>query len=126
MPDSPGCIARVTGRGCISMHATPRRATASRSPRRSLPMQRVRTLVLGVAGRDFHDFNLVYRADAGHEVVGFTAQQIPHISGRRYPPELAGPLYPEGIPIFGEERLEELVRDLGVALCVMAYSDVAH
>jgi predicted GTPase len=89
-------------------------------------MQRIRTLVLGAAGRDFHDFNVVYRGDSSYEVVGFTAQQIPHISGRRYPPELAGPRYPQGIPIFEEERLEALIPELRVGLCVMAYSDVAH
>ncbi len=89
-------------------------------------MPRIRTLVLGAAGRDFHDFNLVYRDDVSYEVVGFTAQQIPHISGRRYPPELSGPLYPEGIPIYEEDRLESLVRQLRVELCVMAYSDLSH
>ena len=89
-------------------------------------MQRVRTLILGAAGRDFHNFNVVFRADPAYEVVGFTAQQIPHISNRRYPPELAGELYPDGIPIFEEERLESLIPELNVASCVMAYSDVAH
>ncbi len=89
-------------------------------------MSRVRVLILGAAGRDFHDFNVVYRDDPAFEVVAFTAQQIPHIAGRRYPPELAGELYPEGIPIHEEERLEELIRDLGVDRCVMAYSDASH
>ena len=89
-------------------------------------MQRTRVLILGAAGRDFHDFNLLYRTDPAYEVVGFTAQQIPHIADRRYPPELAGALYPTGLPIFQEERLEALVAELGVGLCVMAYSDVSH
>ncbi len=89
-------------------------------------MPRTRILILGAAGRDFHDFNLVYRGDATVEVVGFTAQQIPGISGRQYPPELAGGLYPEGIPIYAEERLESLIREEGVQQCVMAYSDVSH
>ncbi|HEX7240626.1 MAG TPA: hypothetical protein VF263_10185, partial [Longimicrobiaceae bacterium] len=89
-------------------------------------MRRTRTLILGAAGRDFHDFNVLYRGDPRHEVVAFTAQQIPHISGRRYPAELAGSLYPEGIPVHPEERLEELIRELDVDVCVMAYSDVSH
>jgi predicted GTPase len=87
---------------------------------------RTSVLILGAAGRDFHDFNTVFRDDPGHEVVGFTAQQIPHIEERVYPPELAGDLYPEGIPIHPEDRLEELIGELGVDVCVMAYSDVSH
>ncbi len=89
-------------------------------------MPRTRILILGAAGRDFHDFNVVYRADPTVEVVGFTAQQIPGISGRQYPPALAGELYPKGIPIYEEERLESLIREQGVQQCVMAYSDLAH
>lgn len=89
-------------------------------------MSRTRVLILGAAGRDFHDFNILYRDDPSTEVVGFTAQQIPHIAGRRYPPELAGPLYPNGIPIHEESRLEELIRELRVDRCVLAYSDLSH
>ncbi|MBA2572530.1 MAG: GTPase, partial [Gemmatimonadetes bacterium] len=89
-------------------------------------MKRTRVLILGAAGRDFHNFNLVYRDDPRWEVVAFTAQQIPHIADRRYPAELAGEHYPEGIPIVEEDRLEELIRDLGVDQCVMAYSDLSH
>ncbi len=89
-------------------------------------MSRDRVLILGAAGRDFHVFNTVYRGDSDVEVVAFTAQQIPHIDDRRYPPELAGPLYPSGIPIHPEEELDDLVRELGVTRCVMAYSDVSH
>lgn len=89
-------------------------------------MERTRVLILGAAGRDFHDFNVVFRDDGRFEVVGFTAQQIPHIAERRYPPELAGGLYPDGIPVHPEERLEELIRELRVDECVMAYSDVSH
>jgi predicted GTPase len=89
-------------------------------------MTRTRLLILGAAGRDFHDFNVLYRDDPHSEVVAFTAQQIPHIADRRYPAELAGPLYPEGIPILPEDRLEELVRGERVDACVMAYSDVSH
>jgi predicted GTPase len=87
---------------------------------------RIRVLVLGAAGRDFHNFNVVYRDDDRHEVVGFTATQIPDIAGRRYPPELAGGLYPEGIPIYDEAELGDLVRRLGVHLVVFAYSDVSY
>ncbi len=89
-------------------------------------MQRRRVLILGAAGRDFHDFNVLYRDDPTAEVVGFTATQIPNISGRRYPPALAGARYPEGIPIFSEEDLAELVRRHAVDDVVFAYSDVPH
>ena len=81
---------------------------------------------MGAAGRDFHNFNVVYRDDERFEVVAFTATQIPGIDDRGYPAELAGPLYPNGIPIFSEERLEELVEDLKVQEVVFAYSDVSH
>ena len=89
-------------------------------------MEPTRVLILGAAGRDFHNFNVVYRGDSRHRVVALTAQQIPHIADRRYPAELAGDGYPDGIPIHEEARLETLIRDLRVDVCVMAYSDVAH
>jgi predicted GTPase len=89
-------------------------------------MGRTRTLILGAAGRDFHNFNVVYRNDPDTEVVGFTAEQIPHIDERVYPSELAGELYPDGIPIHPESRLEELIAELGVQRCIMAYSDVSY
>lgn len=92
----------------------------------NVPAGRERVIILGAAGRDFHDFNIIYRDDPRYEVVAFTAQQIPHIAGRRYPPSLAGPLYPAGIPIHPEEELEALIRAHGVRTCVMAYSDVSH
>jgi predicted GTPase len=85
-----------------------------------------RVLVLGAAGRDFHDFNVVFRDDPSSRVVAFTAAQIPGIAGRRYPAALAGPLYPDGIPIEPEADLERLVRDLRVDRVVFAYSDVSH
>lgn len=85
-----------------------------------------RILILGAAGRDFHNFNLVWRDDAGVEVVAFTAAQIPGIAGRRYPPELAGPLYPQGIPILDEAELEALCRERHIDQVVFAYSDVPH
>ena len=83
-------------------------------------------MIAGAAGRDFHNFNLVYRGNEQYEVVAFTATQIPNIDGRRYPPELAGHLYPVGIPIYPEEQLEQLVRDHDVDEVVFSYSDVTH
>ncbi len=87
---------------------------------------RRRVLIMGAAGRDFHDFNVVYRDDPAVEVVAFTAAQIPFIDDRVYPPDLAGPSYPDGIPIHGESGLVELVGSLGVDEVVFAYSDVPH
>ncbi len=89
-------------------------------------MKRTRVLILGAAGRDFHNFNVLYRADPQVEVIAFTAQQIPNIADRRYPPSLAGHLYPKGIAIHPEERLERLIAQHAIDRCVMAYSDVAH
>src|SRR5438105_4936735 len=89
-------------------------------------MARTRVLIAGAAGRDFHNFNVVYRERPEYDVVAFTATQIPNIDGRVYPSELAGPLYPEGIPILPESALEQLVRELHVAEVVFAYSDVTH
>jgi predicted GTPase len=89
-------------------------------------MSVTRVVILGAAGRDFHNFNVVFRDDPDHEVVAFTATQIPDISGRRYPPELAGPRYPAGIPIVPEEDLEKLIRERQVGEVVFAYSDVSH
>ena len=81
---------------------------------------------MGAAGRDFHNFNLVYRDNAAYEVVGFTATQIPNITDRRYPAELAGSRYPQGIPIYEEEQIGELIPTLRVDDVVFAYSDVSH
>jgi predicted GTPase len=81
---------------------------------------------MGAAGRDFHDFNVVYRADPTTEVVAFTATQIPGIANRRYPSELAGSLYPDGIAIVPETELEALVREREVDTVVFAYSDISH
>jgi predicted GTPase len=83
-------------------------------------------LIMGAAGRDFHDFNVCFRDDPRYRVVAFTAAQIPDIAGRRYPAALAGPLYPEGIPILEERELADLVRKERVDQVVFAYSDVAH
>jgi predicted GTPase len=89
-------------------------------------MHRIRTLIIGAAGRDFHNFNMLYRGDSAFEVVGFTAQQIPNIADRRYPDVLAGPLYPGGIPIHPEDELESLIGDLRVDVCVLSYSDLSY
>jgi predicted GTPase len=89
-------------------------------------MARTRVLIAGAAGRDFHNFNLVYRGRPEYEVVAFTATQIPNIDDRRYPAELAGSLYPEGIPILPESALEQLVREHEIDSVVFAYSDVTH
>src|SRR2546426_4567183 len=89
-------------------------------------MARTRVLLVGAAGRDFHNFNLVYRGDPEYDVVAFTATQIPNIDGRVYPAELAGSLYPEGIPILPESALEELIREHEIDEVVFAYSDVTH
>src|SRR5256885_16709144 len=89
-------------------------------------MARTRVLIAGAAGRDFHNFNLVYRDSPEHEVVAFTATQIPNIDDRRYPAELAGSLYPDGIPILPEAALEELAREHEIDEGVLAYSDVTH
>jgi len=89
-------------------------------------MNRTRVLIAGAAGRDFHNFNLVYRGREEYEVVVFTATQIPNIDGRVYPPELAGELYPDGIPIEPEDELEALIERHQVDEVVFAYSDVTH
>src|SRR6188508_3757668 len=89
-------------------------------------MRRRRVLIAGAAGRDFHNFNVVYRGREEFGVVAFTATQIPDIAGRVYPPLLAGDLYPEGIPIRPEAELEELIREHEIDDVVFAYSDVTH
>jgi len=85
-----------------------------------------RIVIMGAAGRDFHNFNMVFRGDSSSRVVAFTATQIPNIDGRRYPGELAGPLYPDGIPIHPESDLPQLVHQHDVDQVVFAYSDVSH
>jgi predicted GTPase len=86
----------------------------------------IRTLIMGAAGRDFHNFNVFFRNDPDYEVVAFTATQIPNIEGRNYPPELAGARYPAGIPIYPESDLLSLIREKGVEQVIFAYSDVPH
>lgn len=87
---------------------------------------RRKVIIMGAAGRDFHDFNTYWRADDAFEVVAFTATQIPDIDGRVYPPELAGPRYPQGIPIYDESELPDLIRKHDIELVAMAYSDQPH
>lgn len=92
----------------------------------SITEHRTRVVIMGAAGRDFHNFNMVYRDDPDSEVVAFTATQIPEIAGRHYPASLAGELYPQGIPIVEEAKLEELCKTRHIEQVVFAYSDITH
>jgi len=89
-------------------------------------MHRIKTVIMGAAGRDFHNFNTIYRDNGQYDVVAFTATQIPNIDGRKYPASLAGRLYPEGIPIVAESGLRSLIRRHQVEEVVFAYSDVSY
>ncbi len=89
-------------------------------------MQKTKIIIMGAAGRDFHNFNVYFRDNNQYEVVAFTATQIPGIEGRIYPPELAGQNYPKGIPIYPEEKLAELIKKYEVDQVIFAYSDVSH
>ncbi len=89
-------------------------------------MSRKRVIIIGAAGRDFHNFNTCFRDNESYEVVAFTAAQIPDIDGRKYPAELAGALYPEGIPIYAEEELPRLIKELRADTCVFSYSDLPY
>lgn len=89
-------------------------------------MSRIRVMIMGAAGRDFHNFNVFFRGQERYQVVAFTATQIPNIEGRLYPPILAGPHYPQGIPIYPEEELDELIVKKKIDQVVFAYSDVPH
>ncbi len=89
-------------------------------------MEKIRVIIMGAAGRDFHNFNTYFRDNERYEVVAFTATQIPNIEGRVYPAELAGKLYPQGIPIYPESELERLIKEHAVDQVVFAYSDVSH
>jgi predicted GTPase len=89
-------------------------------------MLKVKTIIMGAAGRDFHNFNLIYRDNDKYEVVTFTATQIPDIDGRKYPTELAGKLYPNGIPIHDESDLQQLIKDNNIEEVVFSYSDIMH
>ncbi len=85
-----------------------------------------KVVIMGAAGRDFHNFNVFFRDNPEYEVVAFTATQIPNIEGRRYPPELAGKLYPDGIPILPEEELTSIIKEKKVDIVVFSYSDISH
>jgi predicted GTPase len=85
-----------------------------------------RVIIMGAAGRDFHNFNVYFRGNKAYDVVAFTATQIPNIEGRIYPPELAGPGYPQGIPIYPEDQLPRLISDLNVDQVVFGYSDISY
>jgi predicted GTPase len=89
-------------------------------------MAKKNVIIIGAAGRDFHNFNTFYRGNENYNVVAFTAAQIPDIDGRKYPKELAGNLYPDGIPIYEEKELPDLIRNLKVDDCVFSYSDVTY
>ena len=89
-------------------------------------MRKIKVIIMGAAGRDFHNFNVYFRNNDAHEVEAFTATQIPGIEERSYPPELAGPNYPKGIPIYPEEELSKLIREHDVDQVIFAYSDVSH
>lgn len=85
-----------------------------------------KAIIIGAAGRDFHNFNTYFRENKDYEVVAFTAAQIPDIDGRKYPAELSGPLYPQGIPIYAEDELPQLIKDKQAEVCVFSYSDVPY
>ena len=89
-------------------------------------MSKKNVIIIGAAGRDFHNFNTYYRNNVDYQVVAFTAAQIPDIDDRKYPAELAGNLYPDGIPIYPQDRLAQLIKELDVDECVFAYSDVSY
>ena len=89
-------------------------------------MDKKKVIIIGAAGRDFHNFNTYFRENEAYKVVGFTAAQIPDIFGRKYPGKLAGGLYPEGIPVYAEEELPQLIKKLAVDVCVFSYSDVSY
>lgn len=89
-------------------------------------MKKINVIIIGAAGRDFHNFNTYYRNNDTFNVVAFTAAQIPDIDGRKYPAELAGDLYPQGIPIYAQDELTRLIKELDVDTCVFSYSDVSY
>jgi predicted GTPase len=89
-------------------------------------MKKDRALIMGAAGRDFHNFNVYFRRNKAYEVVAFIATQTPNIEGRAYPSELAGPGYPDGVPIYPESKLTELIKELDMDQVVFGYSDVSH
>src|SRR5699024_1303710 len=89
-------------------------------------MEKKNVIIIGAAGRDFHNYNTYYRNNELYNVVAFTAAQIPDIDGRKYPAELAGELYPKGIPIYAQDDLPDLIKKYNVDECVFAYSDISY
>lgn len=89
-------------------------------------MSKIKVIIMGAAGRDFHNFNVYFKNNSNYEVVAFTATQIPDIAGRKYPAELSGSLYPEGIPIYPEEELPDLIKKHQIDQVILAYSDLPH
>ena len=89
-------------------------------------MKPIRTIILGAAGRDFHNFNTYFRDNDKYRVVAFTAAQIPNIENKRYPNSLTGEDYGQGIPIYSESLLPELVKSMNIELCVLSYSDISN
>ncbi len=89
-------------------------------------MKKTRVLIMGAAGRDFHNFNVYFRDNEDYEVIAFTAEQIPNISNRIYPPILSGRLYPKGIPIYPERKLSELIHEYKIDQCIFSYSDISY
>ncbi len=96
------------------------------SIKKNVLMTRKNVIIIGAAGRDFHNFNTYFRSNEHYNVVAFTAAQIPDIDDRKYPPELAGPLYSKGIPIYLESELPNLIKDLDADDCVFSYSDITY
>jgi len=89
-------------------------------------VNKIKVIIMGAAGRDFHNFNVYFRNNSNYEIVAFTATQIPDIAGRKYPAELSGPLYPGGIPIYSEEELPDLIKTKQIDQVILAYSDLPH
>ena len=89
-------------------------------------MKRIRVIIMGAAGRDYHNFNVYFRNNPRYEVVAFTAAQIPGIAGKKYPKELSGKLYPKGIKIYPEEELSNLIKKFDVDKVVLSYSDLPY
>ena len=119
-------FARVNFRGNPGKNKGMLRGDNPQKIKPGMVMDRTKVVIMGAAGRDFHNFQVCFRDDPSVEVVAFTAAQIPGIENRTFPPELAGPLYPQGIPIFPEEKISEIIRQHRIQQVIFSYSDVAH
>jgi len=89
-------------------------------------MNPLRTIILGAAGRDFHNFNVYFKDNNLYKILAFTAEQIPDIAGRIYPASLSGKKYPRGIPIYSENKLVDLIKKLKIDVCILSYSDLSN